>query len=163
MISIPDHFSDESKIWIYPSNKKLNPGEFAHIDSNLDSFVQNWVSHNQQLKAYGTIYMDQIIVLLVDETKASASGCSIDSSVGFIKQMGQQLEIDFFNRWNFLYLVDNEVIKMVSKEQFQQDFENGVINLDTLFFDPLVKTLSEFKTDFIKPLGKSWHKNFLNV
>ena len=163
MISIPENYSDESKIWIYTSNRILNDNELSYLDHNLGSFIENWVSHSQQLKAFGSIYKSQIILLVVDESLAMASGCSIDSSVTFIKQIGQELEIDFFNRWNFLYLDKDQNIQLISKDELNNALQEGTISFDTPFIDPLVKTLKEFKNGFIKPLGGSWHKNFLNV
>jgi hypothetical protein len=163
MIFIPENYSDESKIWVYQSNRIFNSNETAYIGQNLDSFLKNWVSHSNQLKAFGSIFKNQIIVLIVDESLAMASGCSIDSSVNFIKQIGQQLEIDFFNRWNFLYLNNDQNIQLISKDDLRNSLQEGTINFDTPFIDPLVKTLKEFKNGFIKPLGESWHKNFLNV
>jgi hypothetical protein len=163
MITFPDYFSDESKIWIYQSDRKLKPGELSEMNAKLETFATNWVSHNIQLKAFGGLYLDQIIVLMVDESKSSASGCSIDSSVAFIKGLGQQFEVDFFNRWNFLYLDDDNCLQTISKDEFQLAFQKGTIHLNTLFIDTLVKNLSEFKNGFVKPLNDSWHKNFLNV
>lgn len=163
MITIPENFAEESKIWIYQSDRKLTDSELSDLKLKLTSFAANWVSHNNQLKAFATIYLNQIMVLMVDETQASASGCSIDSSVAFVKKMGQQLEIDFFNRWNFLFLDSEKNIQAISKNQIQHAFNQGIIDLDTPFIDPLVKNLSEFKEGFIKALKDSWHKNFLDV
>jgi hypothetical protein len=41
---------------------------------------------------------NQLIVLSVDDSSLGASGCSIDSSVKFIKELGTELKVDFFNR-----------------------------------------------------------------
>jgi hypothetical protein len=163
MIFIPKNFSDNSKVWVYQSDRKLNSKEVTHLKEQVQNFVQNWISHNNQLKAFGDIYLDQIIILMVDESNASASGCSIDTSVAFIKQMGHKYDIDFFNRWNFLILNSQQNVQLISKDELQDLFQKGRIDLDTLFVDSLVKTLAEFKIGFIKPLRDSWHKNFLNV
>ena len=62
MIFIPKNFSDNSKVWVYQSDRKLNSKEVTHLKEQVQNFVQNWISHNNQLKAFGDIYLDQIKV-----------------------------------------------------------------------------------------------------
>ena len=38
-----------------------------------------------------------------------ASGCSIDSSVRFIKELGKELQVDFFNRLSVLIEKEGEL------------------------------------------------------
>jgi len=67
-----------SRVWVYQSNRAFTDNEVEKINEQLTLFVDKWVSHNQALKAYGAVYHNQFVVLMVDESQAGASGCSID-------------------------------------------------------------------------------------
>jgi hypothetical protein len=45
---------------------------------------------------------------MVDERKAGVSGCSTDSSVRFIKSLGEKYKVDFFNRTNLAFVVKGQ-------------------------------------------------------
>ena len=80
-------FSSHSRVWIYQSDRKLTADEVVQIQMNLDNFTRSWTAHNNQLKAKAEIRYNRFLVLIVDESQAGASGCSIDKSVNFMKQL----------------------------------------------------------------------------
>ena len=148
--------SPESKVWIYQSNQPFHEEEISEIDEQIKNFVTNWVSHNRALKAFGKLFHRRFIVLMVDESQAGASGCSIDKSVHFIKAMGHHHGMDFFDRMNFAFQKDNE-IQTAHRDAFAELFQNQLINDSTLVFNNLVKTKAEFDEKWIVPLKDSWH------
>jgi len=77
---------DTTRVWIYQAQTPFTENKIAEIRQHISNFTTSWVSHNNQLRAFGDIYHNQFIVLMVDESLAGASGCSIDKSVHFIKQ-----------------------------------------------------------------------------
>ena len=103
---------------------------------------------------------DRFILLAVDEGQADASGCSIDKSVHFLKQLEAQLDIDLFDRMTFAWK-DDSGVKTASSEEFAQLYRAGKIGDDTLVFDNLVKTKAELEENWLKPLNKSWHRRFV--
>jgi len=152
--------SPDSRVWIYQSNRTLSDVEVDKINPMLSEFSAQWVSHNQQLKAAGEILYNRFLVLMVDQTMAGASGCSIDSSVRFITDLGNQIGVSFFDRMTFPYR-KNDQIQFASKDEFEQLFANGVIDDNTVVFDNLVKTKKELESVWEKPLAQSWHKRFV--
>jgi len=151
---------DSTRVWIYQANKPFSEEDIPQIQQYITNFTTNWVSHNNQLKAYGNIYHRQFIVLMVDESQSGASGCSIDKSVHFIKQLEQHYSVDLFDRLVFTY-VDGEEIKTASRDEFAALYKEGHINNHTMVFDNLVKNKEAFKKEWLKPLGKSWHKRMV--
>lgn len=149
-----------TRVWIYQAQQPFPTDKLAEIRQHLSTFTTNWVSHNNQLRAYGDIYHNQFIVLMVDENLAGASGCSIDKSVHFIKQLEQHYAMDLFDRMTFTYQ-DGDVVKSAPRLEFAALYEAGKINDATLVFDNLVKTKEEFETKWVKPLGESWHKRMV--
>lgn len=152
--------ADQSKIWIYQSNRPLTQDEAIPTQIALDQFAANWVAHNQQLKAMAILVEQRFIILAVDETLAGASGCSIDSSVHFLKKLQQHLGIDLFDRMRFAYIDVEGKLQSADRTEFAQLYEVGTITDDTSVVDTLVKTKGALSS-FIKPLKDSWHRQMV--
>ena len=118
--------SEKTKVWIYQSDKPFAAADIPAIRAKIQEFTQNWVSHSNDLKAFGDVYHDRFVVLMVDEASSSASGCSIDESVHFIKKLGQQYNMDMFDRMNFTYKTA-EGIKSAHREEFIELYRMGLI------------------------------------
>ena len=153
---------ERSRVWIYQSDKELSDKARHEIQEYVFQFLSKWTAHHAELKSYGNIFHDQFLTLFVDETSAAASGCSIDSSVRFVQQLGEKYNVDFFNRMIFSYLdkTQNKVITL-SNVEFKDAYANEVINEDTLVFDNLVKTKDQFLKEWLKPMKDSWHMRFV--
>jgi ABC-type branched-subunit amino acid transport system ATPase component len=149
-------FSPASKIWIYQSNRELTETERAKAQQLLNSFTEGWTAHNQQLKAAAKILYNRFIILLVDETQAGASGCSIDKSVHFIKALEDEFGIDLFDRFNTAYF-ENDQILTANRAEFENLLKQGKVNSETVVFNNLVVNFQDFQTKWQVPLKNSWH------
>ncbi|NJK83017.1 MAG: hypothetical protein HC912_03570, partial [Saprospiraceae bacterium] len=98
-----ESLSAQSKVWIYQASRPFTEQEVMEANHYLLQFAENWVSHNRALKSFAHIYHQQFIVLMVDETQAGASGCSIDSSVHFLQRLAAHFQMDLFDRMTFAY------------------------------------------------------------
>ena len=153
------HFSENSRVWIYQANKKLSDNQVSQIQQDLDQFTINWTAHNHLLKAKGLVKFNLFIILIVDESNAGASGCSIDKSVNFIKQMENTYQINLLDRFNFAYR-DGEEVLTAPKDQFEELLKVGKVNSNTPVFNNLVQTLKELETNWEVPFAESWHARF---
>jgi len=143
-------------VWIYQSDKQLSDTEVNTLQQQLDSFTIGWTAHNNQLKAKAEIRYNRFIILIVDESQAGASGCSIDKSVNFMKQIEQQFGINLFDRFNLAYR-SNEQILSVPRHTFEELLVNKTINTDTIVFNNMVQNLTELETKWEVPFKDSWH------
>jgi hypothetical protein len=155
-----DTLPDTTRVWIYQANQPFREADRPLVKMNIQQFVTSWVSHNRQLRAYGDLLYGQFIVLMVDESQADASGCSIDKSVYFLKQLQSEYGLDLFDRMIFTYK-DGEEVKTANREAFRELYANGEINDSTPVFDNLVNIKRDFDQSWIKPLGESWHKRMV--
>lgn len=146
---------DESKIWIYQAERALSETEISLITPLFRSFCENWTAHNNQLKASFEIIQNQFIVLAVDESLNTASGCSIDKSVAFLKSISEQLGISLFERMKMAYL-KNEILSTIHYNDIQKAFEDGLINEETPFYNNNVQSLGEYRNSFLSPLKNHW-------
>ncbi|PWK80352.1 hypothetical protein LX99_00818 [Mucilaginibacter oryzae] len=149
-------FSPQSRVWIYQSDRKLTDAEVAAIQPELDKFTAGWTAHNNLLKAKGEIRYNRFFVLIVDESQAGASGCSIDKSVHFMQQVQQHLGINLFDRFNLAYREGNEVLSL-PRDGFEELLKNGSINKDTIVYNNLVQNLAELESKWEVPFKDSWH------
>ena len=150
------HFSENSRVWIYQADRQLSAGETLEIQTALDNFVRQWTAHNSQLKAKAEVRYNRFLILMVDEEQAGASGCSIDKSVHFMKQLEQQFNINLFDRFNLAYRSGNEVLS-AGRNAFEELIKQGIITTDTIVFNNLVKNVAELQTKWEMPFKDSWH------
>src|SRR5215210_7938164 len=90
---LPEDFNNNSRVWIYQSNRLFTLHEAFEIEEMLKSFVGNWRSHGTPVTGYANLFFGQFIVLIADETRSGVSGCSTDSSVRLIKDIGQMFNV----------------------------------------------------------------------
>lgn len=151
------NFSENSKVWIYQSTRELNESEITRIAHVLDEFTTGWTAHNHQLKAKYEIRYNRFIVLIVDETQAGASGCSIDKSVNLMKSLEQEFNISLFDRFNIAYR-DGDTVRSVGRFEFEDLIKQGKVDAETIVFNNLVPTLKDLNTQWEVPFKNSWHK-----
>jgi len=119
-----------------------------------------WTSHGKVIDSYAHLFHNQFIVLVADGSELP-SGCSIDSSVHFITDLGKLHRVDFFDRMTFAYLEDDHV-NTINNIDFKQAYKEKVVSNETLMFDNLVNNKKDFLEKWIVPLEDSWHTKFLN-
>ena len=126
--------SDESKVWIYSSEKKLNMNQIEYIENKISNHLVNWQSHKKDIEAAVNIVENRFVIIAVDETKVSASGCSIDSLYRLIQDIELQLSISLLNRLN-VYCVINDKIVCLPISNLKDKVDSS-----TLFYDLTIIT-----------------------
>ncbi|MDE3124441.1 MAG: hypothetical protein KGK14_02925 [Bacteroidota bacterium] len=159
----PENFSEQSKVWIYQSDRILSNKEATELHPILQSFTSEWNSHGAPVKGYANLVLNSFIILMADEDQTPVSGCSLDTSVHAIKKIEKKLNINLFNRQLLAFLVKDE-IKMIPYAHIEPAIQNGVIDQHTPYFNNLVSTKKELLEKWIIPAEKSWlGKRFFNV
>lgn len=146
-----------NKVWVYQADRFLTDTEVAAVTTELASFVVSWTAHGSSLAGNATVRDNLFIILEVDERQAGVTGCSIDKSVHFLKTLGQQYSIDFFNRMLISYRADDGQVQLVSRSQFEELINTGLIQEDTIVFNNLVQNSQELESQWEIPFKDSWH------
>ena len=154
---LPEEFNDNSRVWIYQSNRLFSLSEALHIEDMLNDLVANWKSHGTPVKAYANLFFGQFIILMADDAATGVSGCSIDSSVRMIQQIEKEFKVEMFN-WQNLAFVIKDKVQIIPRQQFNYALENNFITTDTLFFNSVVGTKKELEENWLIPVSKSWLK-----
>ena len=133
--------SDNSRVWLYLANRKLDATELHYASEKLFEFLSTWKAHGKSLTCNATILFSQYLVISVDEEIVSASGCSIDSSVHFVKSLGNELKVDFFNRMNVLSYANESEIRAVN-------YFDAVNNRQS-YLNPLIDKLEDLRSNWL--------------
>ncbi len=151
---------DSSKVWVYQANRELSQEDIEYISAKAILFIEDWTRHGDNLKGSFTIKYNQFLVIAVDESFNSVSGCSIDASVRFVKGLEQELGIDLMDKMNVSFK-DGDIINTVKLPEFQQYAKDQKITKDTIVFNNLVTTKNDFETKWEVSAEHSWHNRFL--
>ena len=154
-------FPYESRVWIYQADKPFSEADIPRINEDIESFCTQWTSHSRELRAIGGVMHDLFVVLVVDETMAPTSGCSIDKSVAFVKSLEQKYGHKLLERNNIAWLDDAEQIHTTPLNDLKQLVESGGMKMDTKVFDNLVSNRKDYISRWTVPLGVSWMKRFV--
>ncbi len=148
--------SDTSRVWVYQADRNFTEKEEQEINQQISIFVVEWAAHGAALKAYGRVYHNRFVALFVDQSQASASGCSIDSSVKLIRMLEEKYKVDFFDRMSVTYIDEENQIKSFKIKDVNACLETGAINLETKVFNNLVDTKAKFESEWMQSLKDTW-------
>ena len=112
-----DELPEESRVWIYQSNRVFTVEELDFIRVNANDFLNNWTAHGANLQAAIDIPYDRFLVIALNESLQSASGCSIDSSVRFIQNLEKKLGIILLDKMNVTYRIRNKIEYVTYQEE----------------------------------------------
>lgn len=150
------------RIWIYQSNRALTAEEGKDLLARMETFAGQWKAHGKSLSAGIRLQYDRFLIIRVDEEVAQATGCSIDKSVHLLKDIQQDLGVDFFDRMQIAYR-DSEGIQAVSRQEFEKLVEQGEVNENTIVFNNMITAADDFSTQWEVPLKESWHAKVFDV
>ncbi|MES2590376.1 MAG: ABC transporter ATPase [Bacteroidota bacterium] len=166
MLSIKEMPSD-ARVWVYQSNKALSDTEVAGVAKAGNTFIADWAAHGASLKASFDILHNRFIVLAVDEKQATASGCSIDKSVHFIKELEKQFNLNLFDRMQVAFRKENQIITCHFNDLLKELTSQISSDLDVLgnvtVFNNMVASKAEFDTNWECKLKNSWQGRVLPV
>ncbi len=156
--TLTNSLSPKSRVWIYQSTKEFTPEQAAAISEKITAFVNQWTAHKMEVTGAGGLLYNRFVVLMADESEVGVSGCSVDSSVNFIRQLGSGFNANFFDRWNIAYKKGNDVVSC-SRDEFESLVATGDIKPETVVFNNLVQTKAEFETKWQVSYKDSWLQN----
>jgi hypothetical protein len=154
-----DVISEESRIWIYQSNRTLSITEINEIESKIKDFLISWTAHGSDLQASFIIKYSRFIVISLNESFNLATGCSIDSSVRFIQDLEQEYNVSLLDKMNVSYR-HGEFIAYKPLIEFKKMIKNRSISKKTIVFNNLINSKSEFLNNWEVPIEESWHNRF---
>ena len=152
---IPDDFDNNSRVWVYQSNRAFTLTEALRLEELLENFAKEWNSHGSMVKGYANLFFGQFIIIMADETHVKIGGCSTDSSLRFIKNIQQDYNVQLLDRQMLAFIV-KEKIHLLPLSQVNYSIENDFITPETLYFNNTILTKKELLNHWIIPVKDSW-------
>ena len=156
-----ENLPEDSRVWIYQSNRKFSDVELAEIESELILFVEKWAAHGNELEASCLLNHNRFIILAVNQEIQQVTGCAIDSSVSFIQNLEQKYQVDLLDKMNVTFR-NGEYIAHKSLLDFKKMAKEKAVTANTIVFNNLVNNIEEFNENWEVPAGDSWHSRFFN-
>jgi hypothetical protein len=153
------HLPPQSRVWIYQANREIAQSEAGLIGKEIKDFISQWLAHKAKVTGDGALLYDRFLILAADEEKLQVSGCSIDSTVKFVRETGAKYNINFFDRFYTCYWHGDKVVGC-DFDTFKTKMINGEINDDTIVFNNLVTTIKGLNDRWQVPLAESWQKGY---
>ena len=156
-----EELSEESKIWIYQSNRKFSDEEFSEIETSLQTFLENWSAHGTSLECGYQLKYNRFIIIAVDQENQMATGCSIDASVQFIQSLEAKYSVDLLDKMNVTFK-NGEHIAHKSLIDFKKMAKDKAVTENTIVFNNLVNNIEEYNESWETAAIDSWHSRFFN-
>jgi len=152
---------DDSRVWIYQTNRKFTEEEVTEIETKTASFLKEWTAHGSDLQAGFEIKHNRFIVIGLNQSIATASGCSIDASVRFIQTLEKEYNVDLMDKMNVTFY-SGDYIAHKPLSDFRKMAKSKSVSKNTIVFNNLVNTKEEYLENWEVPAKESWHNRFLS-
>ena len=151
---------DYARVWVYKTARDLSHAEQRLVLERGAAFTNSWAAHGSPLDAVVEVLHNRFVVLAVDEEQALASGCSIDKSVGFIKQLEHDLNLMLTARMIVVF-EGADGLASCRLQDLPALLKEGRLTADTMVYDDLVPTMGELRGRFCMPLRETWLVRYL--
>lgn len=156
LVQIED-LPDSSRVWVFGSDKPLEPGAEDLLLREVDRFLSQWHAHGAPLTTGRDWKYGRFLTIAVDQSTEGASGCSIDGLFRSLKALEPRLGASLVTSGLVFYRDKKGEIQSVDRERFASLGVHGKIGRDTRVFDPTVTTLGEWRARFELDAAQSWH------
>jgi hypothetical protein len=155
--NMPDH----ARVWVYQTDRKLLDSEVKTAQVALNEQISQWAAHGAPLAGSVEILHNRFVIIAADELQNANSGCSIDASTNWLKNIGNQLGINFFDR-SIAFMEGNEV-QTVQLLELKKAVSDLIIAPETIIFNNLVDNIAGFKQNWKQKAIESWLKKYFTI
>ena len=151
---------NDSRIWIYQSDRDLIELEKSIIDNKMSLFLDSWQAHGKDLECSYSIIHKRFIIIAVNENINPIGGCSIDYSIQLINDISDSIQVNLLNRLIVNFRIDNK-ISSASLNDLKSKIKDGTLSSETIIFNTAINTKGELLNNFEINIGSSWLSKFL--
>jgi hypothetical protein len=154
--------NDSDTVWIYQASRRLNEVEQRELLASGREFCASWATHGKPLDA-AVFLMDGLFVIVkVNSALMAASGCSIDKSLQWIRNMEKQFGITLLDRMQVAWVDEAGNIERASLNDAKAAFACGGLTNSCKVFNHSISNGADLKTKWLDLLPESWLMRFLN-
>ena len=123
----------------------------------VDAWLDEWKAHGTPLTCARDWRDDRFLAVGVDQSKAGASGCSIDALFRVFQALQPVLGTTLLGGASVFYRDADGMVRSVDRRAFARLRESGAVHDATPVFDTTVTDAAAWRHDFERPLAESWH------
>lgn len=157
-----DEIDFDARVWIYQTDKSLSPELIATLTETLKAALNSWEAHGKPLLASGKIFYDRFVVIAVDESQEQPSGCAIDKSTHWFKQLGEAWGINFFDR-SVAWIDGQQQVRTTPLNEVKELIQREEILPSTIVFDNLVETKAQWMSRWKVSAENTWLKRYFEA
>lgn len=150
-----DSLPAESRVYYYPSSRKLYPKEVPSLNKKVEDFCER-LSDNQ---IGFQIIHDRFLVFFVSD-KTPLSIDQNDALVEFVLVLEKQFELSLLDKINVCFK-QGQFVQRKEVKEFKKLIKSRSVSGKTLVFDPMILNKSDFLTNWEVPLSESWLSHLL--
>jgi|TARA_B100001094_G_scaffold113897_1_gene109926 hypothetical protein len=155
-----DNIANDARIWIFQANRIFSQLELEFLEKSISLFLNSWTAHGSQLSASFKIEYNTFIIIALDEKNSTATGCSIDKLVNYMKQIENEFSVRLLDRLDISYILNDELI-IERLDDFKKNILTKKIDKNTIVFNNLIKLKNDLADKWKIPLSNSWHKQLI--
>lgn len=152
--------ADDSKVWVYPSNRKFYPTEIEDIEQKIKTFVENWKSDDENFKVSYQFLYNRFIIFIADFSETTLTNADIDASVSFILQLQEEYKVELLDRMNVCFK-QGEFVQYKELKDFKKLVKNKAVTAKTIIFDNLINNKEDLDNFWEITIEDSWYNRFL--
>jgi hypothetical protein len=148
---------DTARLWAFNAERGLTDAETERLREALEGFLTTWAAHRKDLAAGYELRHNQFILVGVDESMLPPSGCSIDSMVGALMEIGKMMGVELVDAPDVAYR-SGDAIRTVDRNTFAELAGRGEVDADTIIFDRTAQRVGDVRGGrWERPARESWH------
>ncbi|OON70884.1 hypothetical protein [Hymenobacter sp. CRA2] len=145
-----------ARVWIYQASRPLTDAELIAVQPALQQFSEAWTSHGRTLRASAEFRYRQFLIIGLDEAVADASGCSIDASVRFVRELEAALGIELLAKEQLAFLDADGQVQLLPRRALKQAVATGQLRPDSPYFDNTVAQRGLLEAGWPAPAATTW-------
>jgi hypothetical protein len=157
MITDYNKMPEDSKVWVFPSQKKIYPNEIEKIEKKISAFIIGWEEQNDKLEASFTIKYNRFVVIFAN-SEITISTTTTNQLISFIIAIQTEFETELMDKMNACFK-QGEYVQYKDLKNFKKLIKDKGVNKNTIVFDNLVSTKQEFDAYWEVPASESWYGN----
>lgn len=157
-----DALPDEARLWCFGASRTPDAAQTVRLLDSMRSFIAEWTAHRQDLLAGFAWMHERFLLIGVDESRAGASGCSIDALSGHLRALGAELNLDLLDSMPVWFRDVSGQVRTVSRAEFTDLSRRGEVSASTPVFDLTLTRLADLRAGRLEAAaGSAWHRGLL--
>ncbi|MBL4706098.1 MAG: hypothetical protein JKY54_16345, partial [Flavobacteriales bacterium] len=142
-------------VWMYQSSRPFTDADQKVIFELAEVFLGQWESHNIPVQGSFDILQNHFIRICAFTDEPAMCGKAQDAQVRLAKEIEEELNLELTNRMLLAFNVDGKP-KVIHLNELELAITNNEINSESEFYNNLIQSKSDFKTDWKVSAGNTW-------